>query len=149
MVFILRDSGIWYSTFAAYRDPSQEGQGKGEEREKRLPCDPESETLQGVRNCCAKTRRRAYHVTPDLRWHGQQLHYSSLKISDGDFLRKKCRSNISKDCPTKDNLDIFGNLGKKRQSQSRSQSWSSWLLKNSGFDLAPDFCFVSMLYTRT
>ena len=26
----------------------------------------------------------------------------------GDCLRKKCRSILSKDCPTKGNLDIFG-----------------------------------------
>ena len=77
MVFILRDTGIWYSTFAAYRDASREGEGKKEEREKRLPCNPESEPLQGVSSCCAKTHGRAYHVTPDLWWHGQQLPYSS------------------------------------------------------------------------
>ena len=65
--------------FAAYRDASLEGEGKGEKREKkRLPYDLEYESLQGVSRCCAKTHRRTYHVTPDLRWHGQQLPYSSL-----------------------------------------------------------------------
>ena len=44
-------------------------------------CDPEYESLQGVSSCCTKTHRRAYHVTPDLRWHGQQLPYSSLYVS--------------------------------------------------------------------
>ena len=67
----------------AYRDASREGERKGEEREKRLPCDHESESLQGVNSssCCAKTHRRACRVTPDLRWHGQQLPYSSLYVS--------------------------------------------------------------------
>ena len=59
---------------------SREGEEKGEERENRLPCDPESESLQGLSSCGAKTPRRAYHVTPDLRWHGQQLSYSSLYV---------------------------------------------------------------------
>ena len=27
---------------------------------------------------CIRDSRRTYHVTPDLRWHGQQLPYSSL-----------------------------------------------------------------------
>ena len=72
---------IWHSSFPAYRDASREGEGKGEETEKRLPCNPESESLQGVSSCCAKTHRRAYRVTPDLRWHGQQLPYSSLYVS--------------------------------------------------------------------
>ena len=39
------------------------------------------ESLQGVSSCCAKTDRRAYHATPDLRWHGQQMPYSSLHVS--------------------------------------------------------------------
>ena len=65
----------------AYRDASREGEGKGEERETRLPCDPQSESLQGVSSFCAKIHRRAYHVTPDLRLHGPQLPYNSLHIS--------------------------------------------------------------------
>ena len=40
--------------FAAYRDASREGEGKGEEREKRLPNDPEYESLQGISSYCAK-----------------------------------------------------------------------------------------------
>ena len=48
------------------------------EKKKRLPHDLEYESLQEVSSCCAKTYRRTYHVTPDLRWHGQQLPYSSL-----------------------------------------------------------------------
>ena len=44
------------------------------------PCNPESESLQGVSSCCPKTHRRAYHVAPDLRWHGQQP-YSSPYVS--------------------------------------------------------------------
>ena len=70
-IYITGQSGVWYSTFAAYRDASRDGEGHGEEREKCLPCDPESESLQGVSSCCPKTHRRASHVTPDLRWHGQ------------------------------------------------------------------------------
>ena len=55
------------------------GRGEGEKiKKKRLPYDLEYESLQGVSRCCAKTHRRTYHVTPDLRWHGQQLPYSSL-----------------------------------------------------------------------
>ena len=79
--FISRDRvayDIRFLNFAAYRDASREGEGKGKKREKRLPYDPEYESLQGVSNCCAKTHRRAYHVTLDLGWLGQQLPYSSL-----------------------------------------------------------------------
>ena len=79
-LFISRDRvayDIRILNFAAYRDASLEGEGKGEKREKkRLPYDLEYESLQGVSRCCAKTHRRTYHVTPDLRWHGQQLLYS-------------------------------------------------------------------------
>ena len=57
------------------------GRGEGGGKGKRLPCDPESESLQGVSCCCAKTHRRAYDVTPDLRWYRQQLPYSSLYVS--------------------------------------------------------------------
>ena len=53
------------------------GEGGGK-RKKRVAYDLEYESLQGVSSCCVKTHRRTYHVTPDLRWHGQQLPYSSL-----------------------------------------------------------------------
>ena len=55
------------------------GEG-GEKKEKHSPYDLEHETLQGVSSCCAKTHIRTYDVTPDLRWHGQQLPYSSLLL---------------------------------------------------------------------
>ena len=54
--------------------------GRGRKKEKGLICDPESESLQRVSSWFAKRQRRAYHVTPDLRWHGQQLPYSSLHV---------------------------------------------------------------------
>ena len=50
--------------------------------------DPEYESLQGVRSCCAKTHRRAYHMTPDRRWHGQQLPYS-YTYSQSTLLRRR------------------------------------------------------------
>ena len=73
MYFFTGKNGIWDSTFAARRDASLEEEGKGEEREKGLPSDAESDSLQGVCSCCATKHRRPYHMTPDLRWHGQQL----------------------------------------------------------------------------
>ena len=79
-LFISRDRvayDIRILNFAAYRDASREGEGKGEKREKRLPYGPDYESLQGVSSCCAKTHRRAFHMTPDLTWHGQQQPYSS------------------------------------------------------------------------
>ena len=82
-VFIVRGRvDMIFNLSSFYREGSREGERKGEEREKRLPCDPESESLQGVSGSgCATTHGRAYHVTPGLRWHGQQLPYSSLHVS--------------------------------------------------------------------
>ena len=73
-IYITGQSGYDIRPFQLmYRDASQEGERKGGGREKRLPRDPEAESLQGVSSssCCAKTHRRGSHVTPDLRWHGQ------------------------------------------------------------------------------
>ena len=54
--------------------------------------------------------------------------------------------NYLKRLPNKENLNLLGNLGKKRQSQPRSQSWSSWLQNkkipgtpSSGFGVASSF----------
>ena len=54
----------------------EKGRGR-KEKSAHHKYDPEYESLQGVSSCCAKTHRRAYHVTPDLWCHGRQLPYSS------------------------------------------------------------------------
>ena len=55
--------------------------GRGRKEKRASPCDPESESLPGVISCCATKHRRPYDMTPDLRWHGQQLPLSSLYTS--------------------------------------------------------------------
>ena len=71
----------------------------------------------------------------------KQIKILVIYFSVGDCLRKQCRSILEKDCPKKGNLDLFGNLGEKRQSQSRSQ-FSIFCLQLAKFQA------VLMFHTR-
>ena len=70
------DIRIW--RFATYRDASREGEGKGEKREKSAYHVTSNMSRCREEVVVVQRHRRTYHVTPDLRWHEQQLPYSSL-----------------------------------------------------------------------
>ena len=82
-VVISRES-VEYSirvlNFAADRDDHGREMGRGTKVQKSTYYMTSHRSRCRVRNCCAKTHRRSYHVTPDLRWHGQKLPYGSLLL---------------------------------------------------------------------